>query len=100
MRRSSAARDRLSASVSPWRTSAWNQLSMPRVRNSSENANTSSSGASARPPNIRMVRPRSREPGTWRRQSRMKSESRPPISASSTTTPAMLTSRIQGCSCE
>jgi hypothetical protein len=35
---------------------------MPRVRNRTENVNTSSSGAIARPPNIRMVRPRSRNP--------------------------------------
>ena len=99
MRRSSAARDRPSASVRPSRTSAWNQLSMPRVRNSTENVNTSRSGATASPLNIRIVRPRSREPGTWRRQSRMKSVNRLPISASSTTTPAMLISRIHGCSC-
>ena len=96
MRRSSAARDRLSASDRPLRTSAWNQLSMPRVRNSTENANTSSSGATARPPNIRIVRPRRREPGTWRRQSRMKSVSRLTISASSTITPAMLIRWIHG----
>ena len=95
MRRSSAARDRPSASVRPWRTSAWNQLSMPRVRNITENVNTSSSGAIASPPNIRSVRPRSREPGTWRRQSRMKSARRPPIRTSSAMTPVTLISRIE-----
>ena len=94
MRRSSAARERPSASVSPWRTSAWNQLSMPRVRNVTENANTSRSGAIARPPNMSSVRPRRREPGTCRRQSRTKSASRPPISTRSAMTPVTLTSRI------
>ena len=94
MRRSSAARDRPSASVSPWRTSAWNQPSMPRVRNITENVNTSSSGAIASPPNISSVRPRRREPGTCLRQSRMKSASRPPIRTSSATTPATLIRRI------
>ena len=94
MRRSSAERESASASVSPCLTSAWNQLSMPRVRNITENVNTSRSGAIASPPNMRSVRPRSREPGTWRRQSRMKSARRPPISTSSAMTPVTLISRI------
>ena len=95
MRRSSAARERPSASVRPCRTSAWNQLSMPRVRNMTENANTRNSGAIASPPNIRSVRPRSREPGTWRRQSRTKSARRPPIRTRSAMTPVTLTSRMR-----
>ena len=36
MRRSSAARDSVSASSRPWRISTWNQLSMPRLRNITE----------------------------------------------------------------
>ena len=36
MRRSSAARDNVSASSRPWRISTWNQLSMPRLRNITE----------------------------------------------------------------
>ena len=67
MRRSSAARDSASASLRPCLTSTVNQLSMPRLRKSSENRYTMSSGAITSAPKMPTVRAVRREPGTCAR---------------------------------
>ena len=67
MRRSSAARDNPRASFSPCFTSTLNQLSMPRLMNSSDDRYTISSGAMTSAPKMPTVRAVRREPGTCAR---------------------------------
>src|SRR5262249_54554750 len=67
VRRSSAARDSPSASTRPCFTSTLNQLSMPRLMNSSDDRYTMSSGATTSAPKMPTVRAVRREPGTCAR---------------------------------
>ena len=97
MRKSSAERDSTTASLSPWRISTRNQLSMPRLRNSSEKTYTDNSGMATRAPKTNTVRVVKREPGAPLRYASINCMILRSSKPSSTTTATALANKIHGC---